>query len=342
MNAEPTRIDADEVAASLNADDVITACGLQARRAGRAWRLSQCPKCGQKSETKSIAIFKSRKGGWIWKHHSGGCGGGMMDLVAACHGIDRKTDFPKLLDICASIAHVPARPLTDAEREARRAYRQQQEAQQRLDEEAVLADQRATAQREWARIANNRRHTEGEAYLRQRGLDAGELVGRGLVRFSSRGDICVPLYGFGGELITVTRRLLKPLGKLKVLVQKGGTQRGTLLFRCSDIAPGHDVVIAEGIFDALTAAYLWPERVVLGAGGVGQLVPVMLNVAKRVRRAGVRLWLIPDRDDIGQARAADAINIARRAGLAPGVDLQLLDVSPHHDLNEALAAGWRP
>lgn len=171
--------------------------------------------------------------------------------------------------------------------------------------------------------------------------EAETLEARALVRFTAAGDICVPLYDFEGELVTVARRLLSPVDGRKIHIPRGGTQRGTMLGRVQQIGRG-PTMIAEGIFDALTAAQLWPNRLVLGAGGAGQLPTVARFVAARVRRARGQLWLIPDVDDVGQARAADAIRAARGHGLAVGHDLHVVDISPHHDLNDAHRAGWTP
>jgi phage/plasmid primase-like uncharacterized protein len=351
MIAERTCLDVEDVIAGLDADaeHVLRALGLDVCKRARAYRLRECPQCRLRAKSASrggVAIYQ-RHGRWRWSHYGHDCHGDLIDLIAAVHGFDRQRDWIALRDRAAQIAGVSARPLTAAQRHERDTWRAAREAErrQREAEEARLeleeqGERRRAAQAEWPQLA--RWHDAGEGYLRARGLDGRWLADRGLVRYSRAGDVCVPLFDYDGELATVPRRLISPRSSLKVLIPTGGTQSGTMLGRHQLASGARDVIIAEGVMDALTAAQIWPERVVLGAGGAGQLPTVARYVAPRVRRSGGHLWIIADRDDVGQARAADAIRIARAAGLAPRVDLHLIDIAPHHDLNEAHCAGWEP
>jgi hypothetical protein len=147
------------------------------------------------------------------------------------------------------------------------------------------------------------------------------------------------------SFVTVTRRLL--VGPTwdptrKIHTPTGGTTRGTLCGRIVDLVRSMDVIVTEGIIDTLTAIELWPHALALGAAGAGQLRSVVEAVAPRVRRQRGRLLIVPDRDDIGQARAAEAIRVARAAGLAPLHHLDVIDVAPYHDPNDAHCAGWTP
>ena len=74
---------------------------------------------------------------------------------------------------------------------------------------------------------------------------------------------------------------------------------------------------------------------------MGQLPALVEAAAPRVRDAGGKLVLIPDDDDIGKRQAIRAGEAALKAGLVMDKTLLVVEVTPHHDLNEAHCAGWK-
>lgn len=347
MTATPSRIDIEDVRAELRADDVINAYGLRVRRSGSKYRLAECPRCRASSGSHAIVINPD-KGTWGHFGHGraegGSCYGDMLELVAACEGWDRRRDFAKLLEKAAKIAGVEARSLTDAERADRRVCREQQRAerdrQQQRDAEAALYGAKWRAAGEWYPLA--REHLDGgERYVRGRGLHPRTLALRGHLRFTRAGDVAVPLFAFDGDLVNVVRRVIAPFSPGdKIRVLPGCPQRGSLLGRVQDIGPGVTVIV-EGVMDALTAAQLWPDRLVLGASGAGQLHAVATEAAPLVRAAGGTLIIVPDGDEVGQRCAIRAGEAALAAGLVIDRDLLVLEL-PHHDLNESHCRGWKP
>ena len=342
----PVRIDVEDVRAELQVDDVLRRYGLKYRRSGSQYRLKECPRCHEKSSREGITI---RLSSGLWSHfgrerkNGGECSGDLLELVAACEGWDRRRDWLRILTRAAEIAGVEARPLTSEERAARRVDRARREQERRraeaTEEEQAHAARRLNASVEWRRYTTH--HEEGLDYLRSRGLEPRPLIEAGHVRFSCDGDVCVPLWDFGGELCTVVRRVRAPKNPAdKVFVARGGTQKGTLLGRIQEI-DSHDVVLVEGVMDALTAVQLWPDRLIIGASGAGQLRRVVEHAAPRIREHGSRLWLVPDGDDIGQTCALHAGQAALEAGLVMDRDLLVIDLG-HHDLNDAHRAGWKP
>jgi hypothetical protein len=107
----------EHVTALLSPEAVITACGVDARERGRAFRIRTCPACGEKPSRQGAAIYR-KKNAWRWTHHGHPCGGSLLDLVAAAEGLDYKRDFKRLLERGAQIAGItPSDP--DLERRIR-------------------------------------------------------------------------------------------------------------------------------------------------------------------------------------------------------------------------------
>ncbi|HEX4455692.1 MAG TPA: hypothetical protein VH143_32750 [Kofleriaceae bacterium] len=326
---------------ALRAEDVIAAYGLRARKLGATYRLAECPGCGSKSSSWAIVI-NTRKGTWghfgHGRNEGGACFGDLIDLVAACEGFARRTEWRRVLDRAAEIAGVQA--VTDEQRAELHAQRIERERRAAAEERRADAERRERAAADWQALA--RRHHDGEAYLQGRGLDHA-LVAGDLVRFSHAGDICVRLHDLvDGELVTVQRRLIAPSDpSRKCHTPAGGTTRGTLCGRIQDIG-ADDTIVVEGVADTLTAIQLWPAATVLGAAGAGQLAAVVEAAAPAVRTNGGRLVLVPDDDDVGIRCAANAVIAARHAGLVLERTIELIDLGEHHDLNDAHRAGWEP
>jgi hypothetical protein len=337
------RVDVVErIRADLRAEDVVERYGLEALPRGSQLRLETCPRCGETSSRLGIAIDRET-GQWVHHGHGkkagGACSGDLIDLVAAIEGLDPKRDWQAVRDRCAAICGLDHELSTaEIEERQRRADDRRHRAEQEEALAAVARCRRAAS--EWRTFHG--RHDEGADYLRRRGLDHRGLVQREIVRFTRDGAIAVRLFDFGGELASVPRRWRLPRDpKVKVWVPRGGTQRGTMIGRVVDIGPG-DTMITEGLMDSVTAAQLWPERLILGAGGAELVATVAAHAAPRVRAVGGRLWVVPDSDVEGMRACAAAIDAAIAAGLTPGQDLIVLAFGAHHDLNAAHCAGWKP
>src|SRR5690349_5904550 len=93
------RIEASDLRGAITAHEVIERYGLKAKRRGSQYRLSECPRCGDKSSREAIAIDAS-SGSWC--HHGaeraagGQCSGDIIDLIAACEGLDCARDFRRV------------------------------------------------------------------------------------------------------------------------------------------------------------------------------------------------------------------------------------------------------
>jgi phage/plasmid primase-like uncharacterized protein len=328
-------IDRDQIRVELGVERVMDAFGLRGPIRNGWYRLALCPRCGEKSSREAVAIEAS-SGRWL--HHGrersagGDCSGDLFDLVAACEGLDARKDFAKVLQRAGQLAGYSAHD-PDLDRRVQARLIQIQAAEE-LDRLARL-DAAASAAEHWDALAH--RHPKGETYLTRRGLDPYALP----VRYSNDGDVCVSLNSASGAVLSVATRLLEPGQRPKVLVRKGTTTKGTMVDAVSDIVHGRDVVLAEGLMDALTARVAWPRAVVLGANGAGNLAAVAKSAMPRIKLAGARLFLVPHDDEPGVRAMTAAGQIALAAGLQIGAQLRVIDLH-EPDLNAAWCAGWRP
>lgn len=323
------RFDRDDVVQQLRPAAVLDHFGVKARHSGGELRTHVCPVCGPRSR-EAVAV-NAATGRWI--DHAHGCRGDVLALLAGLAGLDIRRDIRRVLDLGASLASVE--PTIH-----QHAVRQHDE---RTRVEADRREARYRAANEWRRLARVRRHEVGERYLRCRRLDPQILVEGDYVRFYANGDLAVPLWSMeDGEIVNVVRRVIAPTGdEPKVRGLRGCPTSGTLIGRVHEVERGYAMIV-EGVADALTAVQLWPDRVILGAHGAGRVADVVRASAPRVRDRGAGLVLVPDGDDVGQRCALRATDIAIASGLVVGRDLHLIDVAPHHDLNEAHCAGWLP
>ncbi len=136
----------------------------------------------------------------------------------------------------------------------------------------------------------------GEAYLESRGVAA--VRERGVVRFAGAGDVAIALRTADGEVINVVRRRVDG-GEPKVRGLSECPTAGTFVDCVADIVHGRDVVLVEGLFDALTARLAWPNAVVLGAHGAGNIGRIAESAVRRIELAGARLLLVPHADEAG-------------------------------------------
>ena len=270
-------------------------------------------------------------------------GGGPLQAVALLAGLSIANDFPRVLEIAAEIAGVVA----DADPVA--AQRQRDDAKRRAEERraAAAADERARRARareiataEWARLL--RRHDRGERWLTGRSIDPASPIARDLVRFYPCGDPAVAIYSSAGAITNVQRRRIEPGDGPKAIGLRDCPIVGTMVGNVEQIVGGCDVVIAEGVTDALAASLAWPHAVILGAHSAGTYATIARVAAPRVRLAGGRLLLCIDADDAGEAAGIAAVRHAFASGLALDRTLVLVDTGDHHDLADAWAAGWRP
>lgn len=336
-------LDADDVRVELGVERVIETFGLQGQKRGKWFRLRECPRCHEKSSREAIAIELS-SGRWLHHGHErnagGECSGDMFDLVAACEGLDTRRDFARIVARAGEIAGMaPIGNADDPELEARIAQRlverQREDEADRARRQAAAVDAAAY----WDALQD--RHDAGEVYLTRRGLDPYPLIRCGVVRFAPSGDICVAIRSVSGTVTTVATRHLEPGDRPKVLVRRGTSTAGTMVDAIDMIAHGRNVVLVEGVMDALTAVQAWPQSIVLGANGAGNLAKIARAAISRIKLAGVRFLAVPHDDQAGIKAMTAAARVALAAGLQLDRELRLVGL-PANDLNAAWCLGWRP
>jgi hypothetical protein len=340
VSTRTRRITTDQIRLELGIERVMDQYGLKGVKRGGWYRLKQCPKCLEKSSSEAIAI-QATSGRWL--HHGrernagGECSGDLFSLVAACEGLDARKDFRTVLDRCAQVAGISAE-VSDPESERRIQERlRQREAEERADQ--LMRQQAAvSAAAYWDTLFL--RHDDGEKYLGRRGLSPSRLIAAQAVRFNSHGDICVAIRNASSTVTTVATRHLEPGDRPKVLVRKGTSTAGGMIDTVADIHHGRDVVVVEGVVDALTARLAWPDAVVLGANGAGNIAPLVRSALSRVKLARSRLILVPHADVAGIRAVTAAAQAAVAVGLQLDCDLSVVDL-PCPDLNDAWCAGWR-
>lgn len=322
-------IAASEIRDALSVDSVIARYGLAGRKHGNEYRLKACPRCRGSARRQSVAV-NARTGQWF--HHGTGCSGDVLDLVAACEGLDCKREFRKVIDIAAEIAGFGA--MSETEREERVRVAKERAAREVIADLERRIAARSTAGAAWQGYA--RFCPRGISYLESRGLDASFLINRDAVRFAHDG-IAVAIRGTEGEVTNTARRLYE--GELRMLTLKDCSTRGYMIDCAADIR--RDVVVTEGIMDSLTARQVWPEATILGASGAGLLPALVRSIVLRVKLARARLLVVPHDDEAGIENTTKACQAAVAAGLELGEELHLVDL-PAKDLNEAWQGGWRP
>jgi len=334
----------DEVSSERGARSIIERYGLEVRQRSSRWlRLRECPRCHYVSSSLAIGI---RVDGEAWVHHSSAreCRGDMFDLIGACEGFDARKDFRRALKIAMEMILIDGE-VDDDERIAREnERRKRREDAARAERQRIEAAQ-ISAGNEWARLKREW-WKKPRAYVESRRLDARKLIEHGYLLLDQDGNACVPLFGFDGELVNIARRFARPRDpSRKVTCMKDCPHSGgAYLGRLQEIQHGTTAVLTEGIFDSLTAAQIWPERVILGASGKGQLATIARHAAPLILEHGGRLVLVPQNDASGGGQDAmvRAGRAAQEAGLVLDRHLFVLDITPHKDLSDAHCHGWRP
>jgi len=331
------RIEADAVRAALSILDVFAHARVDVAKIHGSHRARVCPACGPRSRADAVAIHRAKN---VWRCHRAGCGegGDALDALARFERLEIGRDFGRVLEIAAGIARVTPELAPSARSRADRERRRAEQADRDAAERARLACAATAAAETWRHLP--RRCPVGESYLAGRGLDPAALIARDAVRFHADGP-AVALRDADGAVVNVARRRINPGTGPKSLVMSGGTTAGTMIGSVDAIRGKADVVIAEGITDALAAVLAWPTAVVLGAQCAGRYADVARLAAPRVRLARGRILFCLDDDESGSKVGAAAVDVCRAAGLDLARALVIVDLDPHHDLTDAFAAGWR-
>jgi hypothetical protein len=325
------RLDAGDVRAALRREFVVQHFNVEVRgRPGGWWRGRACPACSKAWRDLAGSGFCIGKRGWTCK--ACGAKGDLLDLLARLAGLDVRHDFTRVLELGARLAGEQP---------------PQERGTESTGEYTHRDDTRESASRVWNELLPD--HPTGRAYLAGRGLDVDALRARDLVRFcpfgwrpaDSAGDPVVALHDQDGAVQSLARRRIAD-DDPKTPGLTGHPAGGTLVGHLGQIGRGADVVVAEGLIDALTAALAWPHAIVLGAHGASNVASICEAAAPRVKAAGGRLLLVPDTDAVGREAARLGLTAARTAGLRLGRELVQIDLGDHADLNEAWCAGWRP
>lgn len=326
-----------ELRDAVEAIAVIQRYSLRAKLRGSQYRLRECPRCKASSHREAIAI-DARNGSWL--HHGyeraagGECSGDVLDLIAACEGLDCRRDFRRIVEIASEIAGIVGE--SDSDREARAARARVRAQAEEAANKAQHSIWRSTAGGAWNAL--RRRDLIGEKYLATRGLDAEQLLAIDAVRFANDG-VAVAIRDADGYPVNVARRLYHPSPPThaKVMTMRDHSTRGTMINAACDIMHGRGVIVVEGVIDALTARLAWPKAVILGANGAGNIPKIIESIAGRLKLAGCHLAFVPHDDEPGVRAVIRGGEIAIAAGVEPWI----FDCRSK-DLNEAWGLGWRP
>jgi len=331
-------IDLDAVRDALTARGVLDHYGWPYRRAGDEYESTACP---DRADHSRRALLVNQRTG-RWRCFPCATSGDLFDFVAAAERLAIDREFPAVLARAAQIAGVgPSTLSADERRQATAAARARRAA-----EAALAAQRKRDRDRAAVPIATGywqtleAEHRRGIAYLEERGIaDAA-----GLCRFDlhHQGSPAIPLRSSSGAIRNVVRRRLPELGEPKTPGLRDCPTSGTLLGSVSAITTGRDVIVCEGMADTLTAALAWPDAVVLGAHGAGNLPTVVRVSAPAIVRRGGRLLLVPHYDRAWRGAGGDAGRAALDAGLSLASGTLSIVKHGEKDLNDAWRMGWRP
>lgn len=346
----------DEVLEALRVEDVIAHYSISGRFNGRWMRSRRCPT----DDHGTFAMALARDG--MWKCHACDVGGDLLDLIAIAERLDIRSDFGAVLDAAAEIAGMVDPDGFVSATPRPRPPRPELPRLPPLRERLAVAIKRATWT--WANLREQAFLTD--AYLRSRGLDPVAISLREQLReapiawrpevepardsdLARHLRICAPI-AIGVQVRSVVddvatdirlRRVEPRENQPKVIGMLAGvTSDDGRLVACYG-RPAHVdadlVVVAEGLFDYLTALQLWPGAAVLGAPEAGSVPLVAEHAARAVAARGRGRVLLIEQND-GEGGAADlAVNAAAKRAIAllgPGAVGQLLCGPAHKDLNE--------
>lgn len=342
-------LNADAVRAVLTPTMVLDHFEVK-RRGSTQLAVDLCPSCG-KLKRASVSIH--RETGAFQCHHCG-TRGSLITLAAGYAGIDARTDYHRALGFAAAIAGIP-RGVDDEDYAALVAESKKRRAAFEVREKEKRARQVARMPSTWASL--DKRSVKGEMYLKGRSINADMLRERDLIRFHAEGDPAVALRDLiTGEIVGIQYRILQ--GDVKLICSPGSQVVGSsLLGWIGHLDQYRVAVIVEGLADSLVARMLFPDAVIFGAPGAGQLESIAKIVAPAVAARNGILILVPDNDEVGTHAGALAVIAAMTAGLELAEDgvkqtdegkivvadlgVNLAD-QPNHDLAQAWSTSrWK-
>ncbi len=332
--------DVSEVRSALTTTSVLEAYGWKFKKSGGEFESMACPQRADHSRRAFVINAESGR----WQCFPCATAGDLFDFIAVAERMSMPGDFGKVLEKAAEIAGVGPPTTSDEERKRRRdvwqAERQATEERDRTERESrdLAAVPIATAY--WAGL--ERKNTKGFDYLSERRVGDVVLV-KDAVRFDLKhgGSPAVALFTRTGKIRNVVSRRLPELGEPKTPGLYQCPSAGTFINAVSQIEPGRDVYLTEGVMDSITARMAWPDAIVLGAHGAGNLAKIATVAAPEVIRVGSRMCVVPHRDARGFDTSLESCRMALEAGLSERRGT--LDIIDHgaKDLNDAWRAGWR-
>lgn len=325
------QFDVDAIRSGLTAHTVIARYQLDVRR--RARDEVEGSACATRVDHSRRCFVLNTDTG-LWQCFACGTAG---DLIAFVMAYERK-EFTEALPVLAELAGVrPGEPPDPAVIERRKQQRNVVEENRRISEANSRAVAIDLATRTWEGLARD--DQRGRAYLAKRGLRAACFPW--LVRYQPNGDPAIALRTSDDRIVNVVTRHVA--GEVKVRGMKGGKNAGTFVHALTDLTPcDRDAVLVEGWADSLTAIFAWPGARVFGAHGAGELPKLAPHIARRVKQLGGRLRIVPHDDQAGMKATQATLGAVLAVGLVNGINLEIVELGAHKDLNDAWCAGWRP
>ncbi len=331
--------DVAEVRSALSTSAVLGFYGWKFKKSGGEFESAACPQRGDHSRRAFVVNAESGR----WQCFPCATAGDLFDFIAATERLSMPGDFGQVLAKAAEIAGVGPSTLSDEERRRRRdawqAQRQATEERDRLEREARDLAAVPTATAYWAGL--ELKNKRGAAYLFERRV--GDVMLTNAVRFDPKhaGSPAVALFTRTGEIRNVVARRVPELGEPKTPGLYQCPSAGTLINSVSQIEADRDVYLTEGVMDSITARVAWPDAIVLGAHGAGNLPKIAKVCAPEVIRVGARMCVVPHRDARGFETAHEAGTIAISAGLSLRKGTLSIVKHGEKDLNDAWRLGWR-
>lgn len=330
----------DDVRSMLSAEAVLNHYSWIFWREGDEFVSTACP--SRADHSRDACKINSVTG--RWQCFPCGTHGDLFAFVAGVERLTIATDFAQVLARCAAIAGIE--PDQDpAIYEIQKVARQQahRDALQRADLARIERDRAAVpkASAVWQRLETVQ--SDGEAYLRSRGIDPQHPSIIEIVRYDARldGSPCTPLFASNGDIRNVVARNLPSRGEPKTKGLADCPTLGTFCNAIDQIDGTRQVVIVEGVFDSLTARILWPDSIVLGAHGAGNLGKIATAALPLIVAGKTSLTIVPHADNAGIKTMLDVGTQAIQAGLRQHNRTLMIINHGHKDLNDAWQAGWR-
>lgn len=337
------QLDVEEIRRVLATRDVLAFYQWPTKKSGHDLESRACPR--RLDHSRRALVITPKNGRWFC--HACGYGGDLLTFVAEMEQLSLDSDFPAVLTKAAEICGVTPSTMSDEERTARREqWRREREEMEQKEREEKRAREAAAipiATARWSALLA--KHPRGAEYLCERRVAA--VAAHGVVRFDPdhAGSPSLALYTRGGEIRNVVTRRVPELAVLdgkKAVGLYECPAAGTLINSVSQIEQGRDVVFVEGVMDALTARIAWPDAIILGAHGAGNLPKIARVAMPVIAIAKARLLIVPHQDERGFAVALEAATLAVEAGLSIRRGSLVVVKTDEKDLNDAWRHGWRP